>query len=691
VESNVEGKPADNKAAVANKPEAKQLEVKSTADKSATPAARPPATTSRTSPQAIEGASPASRNAPNATETVENDVLKSFKSFALRERQITEKVRTNKARQDKEVKLAELKNFANNFKLSTPVPKDLVSIIAKDPVKQKEIQEKALINAEEVAKQKAASEAAAAKEKEATAPKEVQPKTAVEQAPAGVAATTSAGDRDPRNTSRPAAPQHSSSGGMPNRHPGGRSYNNNQHSGYNQHNQYGRNNRPPPHMAIPNQPTGNLGSRLRSNIEQQKMQQQHHMGQHQPVQDMRLPPTGPANSTDQSFGRRVSGVPPSYLGPKLNPNSHEFRPNAFAAPFNPAGHGPSQGSSPRSSVNPAVEAPGIGIGVGVPGAPIVPAQGSLTRRKTKAVDVKKCFILSHIETFQPPPGRTANWDDNNGLRPSFDTPPTWRQLVEEVERPDSTMHLTYKEYFDKLPLSNSIATPNPSHVLPQSAHQYQLPFHLQHGSQNLAPRHSPHMPPMQIHGGQHGAPVPHVPYSAPDDHRMMHSNSAQSFASPRMGQVPMAYAPAMNVPAQMQYNQQAMQPYMTPGAPPMGQYRSYSNNPQYVGQQPHQMGAHMMMQPQYLPPGGMVTAGPQAQLYPTAHPQFMPPGGVPPQPMSASNGYPSPGRPAAPMMVHQGSHQGQQPVYGMSPGMPYGQPVYTPQQAQGKFPTQRPQ
>lgn len=65
-----------------------------------------------------------------------------------------EKARTTKAKADKEVKLTELRKFATSFKLSTPVPTDLVSIIAKDPAKQKEIQAKAIKNAEDVAKSK---------------------------------------------------------------------------------------------------------------------------------------------------------------------------------------------------------------------------------------------------------------------------------------------------------------------------------------------------------------------------------------------------------------------------------------------------------------------------------------------------------------------------------------------------------
>lgn len=653
-----EGKASESKADAATS--TKAVDAKETAP------VRPSAATSRAASQVKVGA------VPSATSTVERDVLVSFRTFASSQRFIAEKVRTSRAKVDKEVKLTELKKFATSFKLTTPVPPDLISIIAKDPAKQKQIQEKVQQNIDEVARQKEV----AAKEKEVATVKEPQAKPAAEQSGPSTPAATAT---DSRGSSRPAAPQHSgSAAGMPARHAGARSSYNPQ-----SHYQYNRNNRPPPHMAPQNQPTGNLAQRLR-NVEQQKLQHPHMAPQ--PPPDMRHPPTGPANNVDPGFGRRIGGVPPSsFIAPKLNPNSHEFRPNAFAQPFNPAV--PSQGSSPRSSVNNIPET----------AIPPPPVKGQLIRRKTRAVDVKKCFILSHIETIQPPPGR--NWDDNDGIKPSFDTLPTWRQLQEETETPDSTMHLSYTEYFERLPRSNAaVATPNPAHVIPQIAHQHQLPLHLQHGAQNLAPRQSPHMPPMQMHAGQHGQ-VPHVPFGTPDDHRMMHSNSAQSFASPRMGQVPMAYPPAgMNagVPAPMPpYGQPVMQPYVN-AAPQMGaQFRSFSHNPQFIPQQPH----HMMVQPQFLQgPNGMVATAAGPMYPPGAHPQFIPAGAVPGppgQPMSASNGFPSPGRPAAPMMVHQGSHQGQQAVYGMSPGMVYQQPYGAAQQQQqqggGKFSGQRPQ
>ncbi|KAI8279931.1 hypothetical protein K4K59_008794 [Colletotrichum sp. SAR11_240] len=631
-----ESKPADAKATAAKANDAKT-------DKSAA-AARPSAATSRTiSPQVKEGA-------PSAALTVERDVLNSFKSFASQQRQNAEKVRSSKAKADKEVKLTELKKFADTFKLSTPVPSDLIGIIAKDPSKQKEIQAKALQNAEDIARAKADA---------ATKPKETPSKDGASKSAADTPATQSA-TTDTRSASRPTPTQHTiSPSNVPNRHPNARqSYASPQY-----HTQTYRNDRSGQHMAQQNRQP--LAQRLR-NVEQQKMSQPP-AHPHGGGQDMRLPPTGPANN-NEAFSRRITGVP-SHIGGKLNPNSHEFRPSPFAASFNPNGH-PSAGSSPRSSA--ANNAPTSDATTLVSSAPT----GQLIRRKTKTVDVKKCYILAHVKTYQPPQGR--NWDDNEGLRPSYDTPPTWRQ-IQDNEKPDSTMHITSKEFLERQSFaSSSIATPNHTHVVP-SAHQHQLPFHLQQPAHGMGPRQSPHMPPMPMQN-QHGGHVPHGPYQNMDDHRMMHSNSAQSFASPRMGQVPITYTPAMGSAGQVPYNQPMMQPFV-PGTPNMGGFRNFSNNHQYMPQQPGApMGGPMM--PQFMNPQGMVPA-PQMPMYAGGHAQFMPPNAAPPQPIPGSNGYPSPGRPVAPMMAHQGSQQGQ-PVYGMSPNVQYQQPAFTPQQPGGQ-------
>ena len=589
-------------------------------------------------------ASQANEGAPSATSTVERDVLNSFRSFANQQRMNVEKARSTKAKADKEVKLTELKKFADSFKLPTPVPVDLISIIAKDPAKQREIQQKAQRDAEEVKKRKA--EEAVAKEKKAAASKDPQP----------AVSTQPPSDNRATRPTAPATTHATTSGGAQGRHQG-----NNRQSYASQYSQFQGNRSGPQHMPQTGRQGGGLSARIR-NLDQQKM---HAMP---PSQDMRMPPTGPANNADPSFGRRM-GVP-GHMGGKLNPNSHEFRPGSFAPSFTPNGH-PSTTSSPRSNVNNGMEVPTANISV-----PLV-----VVTKKRKGVDAKKCVILSHVKTLEPPENK--NWNDNDGIPPSYDTPPTWRSVTDD-EKPDSTMRLSYNEYFERQPF-NPQPTPNPTHAIPHIAHQHQLPFHLQHGAHNMGPRHSPHVPPVQMHGGaQHGPP--HAPFNGPDDHRMMHSNSSQSFSSPRISQVPMAaYPPAMNSPAQVPYNQPTMPPFMGPGQPQMNQFgRSFSNNGSYMPQQPGGMGGQMVP-PQFMAPQGMVAVPPQMQMYQPGHPQFIPPGTTPPQPMPASNGYPSPGRPAAPMMAPQGSQQGQQ-MYGLSPGMHYQVPAFPPQQqGQSKY------
>ncbi|KAI1123286.1 hypothetical protein F5Y10DRAFT_55582 [Nemania abortiva] len=88
-----------------------------------------------------------------ATERIQH--LLHFKDFAQQQRMALDRARHAKAKADKDAKLIELRRFADNFKIPTPVPHDLVDIIAKDPAKQHEIQEKADRDVLEVAKRKA--------------------------------------------------------------------------------------------------------------------------------------------------------------------------------------------------------------------------------------------------------------------------------------------------------------------------------------------------------------------------------------------------------------------------------------------------------------------------------------------------------------------------------------------------------
>ncbi|KAI0517287.1 hypothetical protein F5B22DRAFT_645920 [Xylaria bambusicola] len=584
---------------------------------------KPSAATSRTMSPQKDAQGPVK----NATSTVEFDVLKEFKSFAQQQRMNVDKARHTKAKADKEVKLTELKRFASNFKLPTPVPLDLISIIAKDPEKQREIQEKANRDAQEVAQRKL-NEAKAKGKKEPVGTAAESQSNATPTAPAE------------SRTSRPANAPSATGPSGPMRNQGGRV--------------------PPNYQPFPNNRSGqqHMGQQGRQGLthrirESQKSQ----------AQELRIPPTGPANAINLPFPPRMGGS--NHLSAKLNPNSHEFRPNAFAPSFSPNGH-PSASSSPRSSINHA-HVPSANAVTHV-SAPII------ISKKGRTPDPKKCNILNFAKTIQPP--ETKNWGENGNLRPSYDTPPTWRSVADE-EKEDSTMHLTCDEYFERQPFTSQ-PTPTPPHLLPQHIpHHHQLPLHMQHGAHNVGPRHSPHAPPVQMHGGQHNA-VPHTPFNGSDDHRMIHSNSNQSYSSPRMThQVPMAYPATMHSTPQMPYGQHMMPSFMGPGAPQMNNFnRSLSNNTQFMPQQSGAMAAPMMMQPHFMGPG-MVAGPPQMHMYAAGQP-FIPAGNTPQPIPGAANGYPSPGRPAAPMMVPGGSSQGQV-MYAQSPSMQFQQPFAQPQ------------
>jgi hypothetical protein len=619
-------------ATTSSKPAVTQ-EVKAAPTNTSTSASR------TTSPHARPG------GAPNATATVARDVVSAFKNFATRERFQADKMRSSKAKADKEVKLHELKKFAASFKLNSPVPSDLVSIIAKDPAKQREIQEKARRNAEEQAEQA----------KQAKMNSE--------------AASSTSMASDFKAVQRPAAV--SPHGGVPT--PGATSRQNiGRAQGFLPQGPYSsqsfRGDRPTQTQTNPlnaqGRPVQGLGARLR-NLEQSKNGQV----ANQPLQhESRQPPTGPANSVDPSFSRRSSGAI-SMMGNKLNPNINEFKPNPFAATFSPNGNR-SAASSPRSNSTSAT-----------PQLVLVPFS-SLVRRKrlqTPGKPSNEFDIVESAATVQPPAGLGKRWDGNGGVKPAYDTLPTFRQ-INEHEPAESSMHQTYVKVFENSPYPNqTMSPPQPPHVHPQVPHQHQLPFHLQQGSHNMSQRQSPRQPQIHLHNNQHNH-GPIMPFNPSDDHRMMPSHSAQSFASPRLQPVAMAYPSPMGQPAQLAYNQPNMQYPMAPGGPQMAQYRSYSGGHQFLPQQaPHMAGPVMMPAPAangFMAPGGIVSPAPQ-MMYPAGQPHFIPQGNGPP-PIPGSNGYPSPGR-SAPMMMTQGSQPGQS-VYGMSPGMQYGQPIYAQQQ-----------
>ncbi|KFY36478.1 hypothetical protein V495_07871 [Pseudogymnoascus sp. VKM F-4514 (FW-929)] len=547
----------------------------------------------------------------------------------------------SKQKADKEEKLQELKAFASSFKLHSPLPNDLVAIIAKDPAKQRAIQENARRQAEEVQQEKQMKADATQVPRSGTAASD--PRT-TQRSGAGTGTVSASANSNRQTPGR---------GGYPPQGP----YHNNQPF------RQDRSTRSQVSSSQQGHPAPSLSARLR-NIEQNK----NGLAPPAPGTEARQPPTGPAHGPDAAAPRRTSAT--ALLG-KLNPNSHEFRPSPFAASFSPNGN-PSNASSPRSSTATASQ--------GIPSA-----SGSFLRRKpgtpakTKT-DGPVLDIIERLATETPPQGR--DWSSNGGIKPAYDTPPTWRQ-VKDDEPQSSTMNMTYAKLFENARFSGQPMSPQqPSSAHPQVAHQHQLPFHLQQGAHN-AQRPSPRQPPLHMHNNQ--SMQQNAQFHSNDDHRMVPSHSAQSYASPRLAQVNVAYPSPMGQPAQLSFQQPGMQ---YPPGPQMAQFRSYSGGHQFMPQQPTHMGGPVMIQGpagSFIGNPNLMAPGPP-MLYPVNQAHFAPQGNGPPPPMAGSNGYPSPGR-SAPMMMPGGSQQGQQ-AYGMSPGVQYGQPIYA-QQPPGQMPNMR--
>ncbi|RMD40908.1 hypothetical protein DV735_g4250, partial [Chaetothyriales sp. CBS 134920] len=120
------------------------------------------------------------------TEGVEGRLLHSFREFKDTEKQKLLDRKRQQANQDRTAKLNELLRFSRTFKLKTPVPTDLVGILAKDPVKQEAIIEKNKKEHEESASGKANSSATASPEASARKASELPQVTATpdrQQAP----------------------------------------------------------------------------------------------------------------------------------------------------------------------------------------------------------------------------------------------------------------------------------------------------------------------------------------------------------------------------------------------------------------------------------------------------------------------------------------------------------------------------
>ncbi|KAF1849768.1 uncharacterized protein K460DRAFT_272116 [Cucurbitaria berberidis CBS 394.84] len=544
----------------------------------------------------------------DATTNVEHDLLDSFKQFSAAEKlRMSERQRAF-ARENKAVKLNDLKKFALNFKLSTPVPSDLVPILAKDENKQQAIVEKALRQVHET---------------KTTPPKTSSnlsdPKAAARPAtkPDSTNASPSANvDRQQNQRPRPGQPPYSST-----------SMRERPHQNVNQ--------------IPPRGQQGLLSTRLQLNQQQHKQQgAMPYNGVPQPIpaQDSRIPPAGPSQSS--------SGIqtPTSSVSTRFNVRAHEFKPNPAANTFQPGGT-PSANSSPRptSASKPEVRRPTA-----------VTSFFGGKRPTVKPLDEKMTFnSIGRMEKE----AQSSDKPPTNDVPPPYRTPPTW-------DFPAANTEKGHVQLFEHTPSSAQLAAPQHAMGNGHIPHQHQLPPHLQgpNGmSQGPTPQHTPRGPPIQPHLGQmqHHYEAPHMQFS-------------QSTSSIQPSPRPMAPYMYGAQPQQMPgYPQQVQVPQygMSPNVQHVGLRNGQGGH--FISPPGPAMGGQMMTnQPSNGPYMGM-PGGPQMQMYSPApgpaYPQY--PGHMP---GPGANGFPSPrpGAPMMSQQGSQQGHLQQPPMMYMQPGAP---------------------
>lgn len=575
----------------------------------------------------------------SATANVEANLLDSFRNFANYEKMRVSDHRRQRVSQDKAVKLNDLMKFSQNFKLHTPVPKDLVPILAKDKSKQEEIMERAQRNAQQLAN---------ASTKPITGTLEQMPFKAVPEGPRGNPQTTTKfNDRqDYPYSQQPGYSSQSPQAVLPIRDRQQQMQNLT--------------------LTSPKAGQGLLSHRLQDSHRHHKAGMPVSVPNPLPIQSGSRASARPAaHVTPMATSQTPNSVrtPTSAVSSKFNIKAAEFKPNPAANSFKPPG-APSAISSPIStpSARPTSRAPTPTAFFG--------------NRKPLAAAERPSILdnfnpIKRLKEIAQKEGGVKDYSSNNGIKNAFTTTPVWSDYKDENDQ------RSYKDMFEGPTPASGKVSPQPVHQINHNVpHQHQLPHHLQqgpHGTPHL--QTPPHQAPFPIQPQIPQYPSAQHPHHYDEQRMHLSASNQPMFPSPRTQNNSLAYPSPMQQPAQLAFGQPMPQYAMSLNGPQAAHLRQYPGGPQVMSAQPHLTAPVMVQQSSQggfvIPPHGMVPFNPQVPFY--APGQALPYGGQSQPP----SGYPSPGR-GAPMMMHQGSHQGQQHMY-MNPGQ-YGQPVYAQQQ-----------
>ena len=564
-----------------------------------------------------------------STENVEVKVLHQFRQFADTERQRVIEKRKAQQTQDRAAKLNELLRFSKTFKLRSPIPNDLIGILAKDPAKQEAIVEKA----QKESTEQVVSNTAGAKSIPSQPPiaDNVTRKADVPQPQSSVP------DRQVFNRGRGAYSQAGPS---------------NRPVGQQQPTYPGRNNNAPFNPRFNPHQQDRKGNQTLPSIPAPI-----------PIIDGRVPPTGPmADQSGMTSPQRSNmHTPNSVLSAKFNLNvkASEFRPTA--ATFNPvaSSQAPSSpGSTQRAGSISRTASPSVFFGNRKP----KPAsqRPSIAKAFNPVARMKEENARKKLADGSNPEDMPKDYSNNGGIPFAFQTVPRWTVKPENDQK-------TYEEAFDQ-PTAPSAISP----VQSRSSSSQHIPYVGQgitvpNGPANIphisTPQHVPHTVPHQFQHQYEDGAAHRMPYGA---------GTPGVYPSPSMAsRQTSTYASPMVHPAQLSYQQQQYFGAPTGQMQMQMQMRQYPGTPGMMHAQVNQMAAPMMV-PQAS--NGPYMTGPQ-QFNPQMQMYSPNPGYVHPQ---QNGGYSSPGR-MAPMMMQQGSqqshHQAPSMMYSMSnQGNPMGYP-----------------
>ncbi|KAF2479994.1 hypothetical protein BDY17DRAFT_29880 [Neohortaea acidophila] len=587
----------------------------------------PAATESVASPPPSTAESSKKAGEKSAEDHVRNaaDAFKQFANDQKLRARMTAEARRSTARAERNVRLNDLKKFAENFKIRSRVPDDLVPILAKDPHKQIEIQHRA----EEAAKQEEVKvkEREAQKVAAATSP---VPSASSQAAPPSPAPAEARSSFSQQQSSRARVMQNL------------RGVNVQQV--------------PSKNVAPPSAATGANRAYPRST---------------QAPSDLRIP-TGPATAPGENPLSPTAAT-------KLNVKAFEFRPAANT--FAPAGPSPSPGRTAQSSMDRSQVSE---RNIKAPASFFAKDKKAIAAAERKDIGDRQRPVKRALEADYTNEQRKAN-AANGGLPKPYQTPPTWPyseanvnasykdSLVKNqgmstgpspMHTPNPNAHMPHQHQLPPHLQGTPMSTPSRQGYMPPPPQGPQMyDPRMQQFGPNGSVQSSPRFPHAQVsfNGQMPGMSMPPYGGQQMQGYGMSPNMSYRQLNPPPQQQM-------MMMQPNMQHNQMAPMPGQYPprgpgGGPPFNTQMMQGGMPMIQqGSTP----SPYMHAPQ---PGGQ----PYSPMPPQQQQQNMP-GHI------QHPGYA--GSPRGHMMQHSGSHQGFQPG-GMMPPQQQQQQPYSAGPGQG--------